>query len=302
MGVENLLVSCCASCGIAEIDDVKLVPCDDCDLVGYCGDECQKNHKSYHKEECKKRAAELRDELLFKQPESNHRGDCPICMIPLSLDQSKSILTVCCSKIVCKGCCSANQMREAEMGLQRTCPFCREPIPKTEEECDKLLMKRVEMNDPVAMYQHGGERYEQGKYICAFEYLSKAAKLGDIDAHYKLAELYSEGTGVEKDFGKKMYHLEEAAIGGHSRARYNLGVYELNNYSNPERTVKHLIISATLGDDHAIKMLMGVFKTGLVSKEDLAAALRAHHAAVDATKSPQREAAEALYRLENNLC
>ena len=37
---------------------------------------------------------------------------------------------------------------------------------------------------------------------------------------------------------------------------------------------------------------MTAFKEGHVSKDDLAAALRAHQAAVDATKSPQREAAD----------
>eukprot|EP00985_Skeletonema_marinoi_P010511 scaffold4929_cov102-Skeletonema_marinoi.AAC.8 len=34
------------------------------------------------------------------------------------------------------------------------------------------------------------------------------------------------------------------------------------------------------------------YADGLVSKDEFAAALRAHHAAVDATKSPQREAAK----------
>jgi len=33
---------CCASCGIAEVDDIKLKKCDDCDLVEYCSDKCQK--------------------------------------------------------------------------------------------------------------------------------------------------------------------------------------------------------------------------------------------------------------------
>ena len=38
----------------------KLKECDDCDLVRYCSDECQKKtHKSQHEEACKKRAAEL---------------------------------------------------------------------------------------------------------------------------------------------------------------------------------------------------------------------------------------------------
>jgi hypothetical protein len=37
---------------------------------------------------------------------------------------------------------------------------------------------------------------------------------------------------------------------------------------------------------------MAAHKGGFFSKEDLADALRGHQAAVDATKSPQREAAE----------
>ena len=56
--------------------------------------------------------------------------------------------------------------------------------------------------------------------------------------------------------------------------------------------MKHLIIAATQGEDLSINYLMDAFKAGSVSKEDLAATLRAHQVAVDATKSPQREAAE----------
>ena len=80
---------CCAACGISEIDDIKLVPSDDCDLVRYCSDECQTNHRSEHEEACKKRAAAIRDELLFKQPESSYLGDCPICSLPMPLDDRK---------------------------------------------------------------------------------------------------------------------------------------------------------------------------------------------------------------------
>ncbi|KAK1734131.1 hypothetical protein QTG54_015134 [Skeletonema marinoi] len=60
--------------------------CTACYLVKYCSVQCQKEHRKQHKRDCKKRAAEIRDELLFKQPESTHLGDCPICMIPLPLD------------------------------------------------------------------------------------------------------------------------------------------------------------------------------------------------------------------------
>ena len=80
----------CASCGIAEIDHVKLVPCDGCDLVRYCSDDCRENHKLEHREECKKRVAVLLDEILFKQPECSYLGDCPICCLPLPIDMTKS--------------------------------------------------------------------------------------------------------------------------------------------------------------------------------------------------------------------
>ena len=94
---------CCASCGIAEVDDVKLKKCDACDLVGYCGDKCQREHLSQHDPSCKKRAAELREEILFKQPESSHLGDCLICFLPLQINK-KHVMLECCCKIICEGC------------------------------------------------------------------------------------------------------------------------------------------------------------------------------------------------------
>ena len=293
---EDNEVLCCASCGIAEIDDIKLVPCDGCDLVKYCSDDCQHNHKAEHEEACKKRAAELRDELLFKQPESTHFGDCPICSLPLPLDERKSALTGCCSKVICHGCVHANVEREKEMRLEHTCPFCRESANTTEEEAEKMRMKRIAANDPGAIRKEGGEQYLKGNYSEAFEYFTNAAESGDAFAHFKLSMLYQTGEGVEKDRGEEIYHLEEAAIGGHPYARYNLGAYEWINKRNTARAVKHFIIAAKQGHDHAIKMLMKLFQGGYVGKEELAAALRAHKAAVDEMKSPQREATDEFYQ------
>ena len=289
-------ISCCACCGIAEIDDIKLKECGDCDLVRYCSDECQRDHELEHEEACKKRAAELRDELLFKQPESTHLGDCPICSLPLPLDRSKSCIYSCCSKVICKGCVYANDMREMETRLAKSCPFCRAANP-TLREIEKRRMKRVEANDPEAVYQEGLKWYDRGEYAKAFEYWTKAVGLGGVEAHYRLSCLYHHGEGVEEDRGKSMYHLEKAAIGGHPRSRHNLGVYELYN-DNYERAAKHYIIAANQGQDESIKCVIEMFKMGFVSKEELAAALRAHKAAVDATKSPQRAAAETYFRFK----
>ena len=297
MSDENEAVDtccCCASCGIAEIDDITLMSCDGCDLVRYCSDECREDHKSVHEEECKKRAAEVRDELLFKQPENNHLGDCPICSLPMPLNTEKTCMHSCCSKVICLGCDHANVQREKEMRLQNKCAFCRKPIPKTKEEREQRRRKRVEANDPVAIYHEGEEQYWEGDYSRAFKYFAKAAELGDAMAHYRLSTMYNQGYGVEQNEGKEIHHLEEAAIGGHPKARYNLGGHEFIN-GNAERMVKHLIIAATLGHDDAIKALIAAFKDGQISKETLASALRAHKAAVDATKSPQRVTAERIF-------
>jgi TPR repeat protein len=179
---------------------------------------------------------------------------------------------------------------QQEDRLEYTCPFCRHPMP-TEEGHKKNLMKRVAANDPVALLELGKKHYSEGDYDTAFKYWTKAAELGDVDAQYNLSAMYREGVGVEKDEKMEIYHLEEATIGGHPDARYNLALREGRN-DRFDRAVKHFIIAANLGHDESIKSLKKCFVRGEVSKEDFAAALRAHQAAVDATKSPQREAAE----------
>eukprot|EP00984_Skeletonema_dohrnii_P013410 scaffold5549_cov79-Skeletonema_dohrnii-CCMP3373.AAC.13 len=286
------VVKCCASCGIAEVDEIKLKNCDACDLVRYCSDKCQQDHRPNHEAVCKERAAELRDELLFRQPESSHLGDCPICFLPLQLDSIKYVKYFCCSKEICNGCTYANMNRQMVERSALECPFCRQPYSKSKEEDHRLKKKRCEANDPFALREEGRTNLIDGDYERAFEYLAKAAELGDMEAHYGLSLLYREGgEGVEKDKGKEAYHFEEAAIGGHPDARHMLGCNECEN-GRLNRAVKHWIIAAKLGDDESIQRLKEGFKFGYVRKEDFATALRGHQAAVDAKKSPQREEAE----------
>ena len=284
----------CASCGVTKGDDIKLKKCTACKLLRYCSVACQKKHRPQHKRDCKSRARELREELLFRQPESGHFGDCPICFIPLSLDFDKSTKYTCCSKIVCDGCVYANILRQDEESLESSCPFCRMPTPLSEREIDHYRMKRIEANDPVAIRSMGVDCYNhQQNYSSAFQFFTKAVQLGDVDAHYQLALSYMAGEGAEKDKKKEAYHLEEAAIGGHPVARYNLAIRE-GRAGRSERAAKHFIIAANLGHDDSIARLKECFMMGDVGKEDYAAALRAHQAAVDATKSPRREKAEAM--------
>ena len=283
----------CASCGIAPVDDIKLKICDGCDLVKYCSDACRENHREQHEEVCKKRKAELHDRELFEQPEETCFGECPICFLPLPLDERKYTFYSCCCKWMCDGCSYADAISN---GGDR-CPFCREPVVKGEEEHCKRIMERVKVNDPNALRQMGWRCYGDGDYDKGVKYLNKAAELGDTRAHYLLGFMYCQGEVVEKDWERGISHWEKAAIGGDPDSRYNLGMIEEKNNGNIERAVKHWIIAANLGYEDSMKMLWKHYSCGHITKEELESTLRTHKAAIDATKSVDRDAAEIYERL-----
>ena len=198
----------------------------------------------------------------------------------------------CCTKMICIGCFYTSIKYEVENKVgkrKRTCPFCRQPEPQGEAEIERYKKRRIEVNDPVAMLEAGKKCYHQGDYENALDYFSKAAELGGAEAHYCLSFMYWDGHGVDRDMAKKLQHLEQVAIGGHPKARHNLGVHEMNR-ERIERAVKHFTIATNNGHDDSVKALGELHAAGHVSKEDYAVVLRAHQAAVDASNSPQREA------------
>jgi TPR repeat protein len=200
----------------------------------------------------------------------------------------------CCCKIICKGCNYANQKREVEEGLEQRCAFCREPAAEAQEEFEKNMMERVKKSDPVAMTQMGKTHLEEGEYAKASEYWAKAAELGDAEANCCLGSMYFYGNGVEKDEKKAVYHLEQAAIGGHPNARGLLATRDMVN-KRSDRAAKHLIIAANLGHEPSVKWMKDLFVQGIVSKEEYSAALRGYQAAVNETKNAEREEGEAFY-------
>ena len=203
----------------------------------------------------------------------------------------------CCCKFICWGCNYANHKRELERKLESKCPFCRQTPPKTREEAENNYMKRLEANDPFAMIQLGVQRKKAGDLSGAFEYYTKAAELGNLDAHYNLSLTYQHWDPVEENRKAKLYHLEVAAIGGHADARYDLGYFEAIN-DRQNRAIKHWIIAANQGCDKSLDILKKNYANdGSVTKDEFASALRGHHAAVKATKSHQRKEAEAARQM-----
>ena len=292
---------CCADCGItgvvnngaAAVDDIKSKECTECHSARSCGgDNCREEHQEQQEQECKERADELRDKNLFRQPDISHLGECPICFLPMPLDPSKSVFEACCSKLICQGCVYENYKSSKKDSVKALkCPFCREPVSSGDNETLKRLMKRIKANDPAALRQMGVERHKEGDLDGAFEYLTKAADLGDSSALYRLGIMYWKGEGVEKDEEKMVYHWEKAAIGGDPNARHNLGCNEAEN-GRVERSVKHFIIAANLGHEGSMKALWKHYSLGNITKEDLEATLRTHQAAIDEMRSSERDDGE----------
>ena len=73
-----------------------------------------------------------------------------------------------------------------------------------------------------------------------------------------------------------------------------------DGYVGKEDLTAAAVSAALANDTEAVKSILlkhaQEIKRDVVSKEELTAALRAHKAAVDATKSPQRAAAEKIRR------
>ena len=137
------IISSCANCGKGEENSGDLKVCAACKMVKYCNRECQLAHHPEHKQECKKRAAELHDVKLFKQPPQ--RDECPICFLPPPPVPGGMRNSVCCGQSICGGC--VYQFLTTS-GLKMLCAYCRSPLGKSLEEMAEYRKKRMEANDP----------------------------------------------------------------------------------------------------------------------------------------------------------
>jgi len=108
-------------------------------------------------------------------------------------------------------------------------------------------------------------------------------------SYYNIGNTYFFGKGVERD----AHYWRLAAIGGDIKARYNLGVFVVNNAGNYERALKHFLIAVGSGDNESLKQVKQLCMRGRVTKDDYAKALQAYQTYLDEIKSDQRDAAAA---------
>ena len=83
--------------------------------------------------------------------------------------------------------------------------------------------------------------------------------------------LYQNCITMDKVLKSEIYHTEEAAMKGHTRATHNLGFEEVKN-GRFERARKHFIIGFNLGLHESLQALRELYAEGHASKEDYAAA------------------------------
>jgi len=296
---STISVSVCANCGKGEEESHKLKSCTACKLVKYCSRDCQIAHRSQHKKECRKRAAELHDEKLFKQPPP--KDDCPICFQQLPSLHTGSRYKTCCGKTICSGCSYApvydDQGNKVDEDKQNECAFCRVVAPKSIEEMMERERNRMEKDDPIAISDLGSY-YRDGlhgfprDYTKALELYHRAVELGYSKAYNGIGYAYQYGQGVEVDIKKASHYFELAAMRGDVTARHNLGVNE-ENAGNIERTLRHYMIAVRGGYSNSLKKIKELYSNGHATKDDYTKALRLYQAYLNEIKSDQRDKAAA---------
>ena len=298
--IDKFSADICANCGKGEENNNSLKACTACHMVKYCNRECQIAHRPQHKKECKKRATELHDEKLFKQPPP--ADDCAICFLRLPHLNTGQTYKVCCGKVICSGCRYApvydNQGNKVDNEKQNQCPFCRVVAPKSEEELIERREKRIEAGDPIAIYNRGC-RYRDGtdgfpqNHTKALELWHRAAELGDSKAYCSIGVSYDNGEGVEIDKKKAVHYYELSAFMGNATARCNLGLIE-KKAGNMNRALRHWVIAARSGDPKSLKCIKTLYTNGHASKEDYTTALQVYQAYLSEIKSRQRDNAAAF--------
>jgi len=218
------------------------------------------------------------DELFQPIPQ---RDDCPICMLPLPIDDSKKIYSSCsyyscCGNIICNSC----EEEDNRISKKYSCPFCRASTPSSDNEEVVRIEKRMEMNDSKAIYM-ASQNYLYGNHGVtkdpqkAFALCIRAAKLGNSRANWGAAQFYREGVVVPKNMIKASDYIKKAAKGGNLLARHILGVEEVKKY-NCFIGSRHWLISAAAGYSPSLKEIANLFMFKFVTKEEYATTLASY--------------------------
>ena len=310
----------CSACGKAGTPGGDLKKCTACKSVWYCGVNCQIDHRKAHKKECKR----IKKELAAREKQEGQKGEmedankdekfslfnpeprsgCPICMVVMPLHVKMQMYMSCCGKIICGGCIYANYMVNAD----GKCPFCRQSAPDSQEKILEGMMARAESGDARAIFQLS-THYEVGRGFGlqmdsakSLGLLQQAADLGCIEANSHLGEHYRDSYGgLTKSYEKARLHWEFAAKKGDPDAHHNLGELEFrmrHRNGHIDLSIRHLRISAQLGNKKSVRSLQNMAKFGYLGEEELKEAENAYRGALEAMRTEDRDEHNALHHID----
>ena len=228
------------------------------------------------------------------------REECPICLVTLPIKDREITYSMCCGKRICQGCFYKSLIRDIENGVQKhevKCAFCRQLTPKSIVKASKKLMKK---NDSGAFMQmaalhRGGENGVLQSDTKALEMCIRAAELGLSNAFADIGYHYRRGIVVEQDGSKSLAFYELAAKRGSITGHQVIAQFYGMNDNTMKKSIKHLKVAASAGDQESMDGLMQLYRKKELSKEELTQTLRAYQASINNMKSKDRDEARVYF-------
>ncbi len=104
-----------------------------------------------------------------------------------------------------------------------------------------------------------------------FEYMKRAADLGDADAQIRIGYMYEKGIGVEQNYEKAVENYKKGAEQGSDYGFFNLGVLSLEGHGlkqSYENGIIYMSQSALMGHDLGFWGLGELYRDGEGVKKD----------------------------------
>ncbi len=122
-----------------------------------------------------------------------------------------------------------------------------------------------------ASLEEGDAKYKAGQIKEAIELYEKAANDGSAEAKYKLAMIYHEGEGVEKNQSTAVMWLKRAVRQRYAKAEYQLAQCYVDGHGVPvsyDKAIMYMKASALRGYKVAQKRLSELYGKGIIVEAD----------------------------------
>ena len=147
------------------------------------------------------------------------------------------------------------------------------------ETLKEMMAKLAESGYPFDLFNYGSLLYKSAlipsEYEEAFKVLTAASEAGWLEADTLLAQMYREGTGVDRSIEKSIQILEDSANRGNSRAMSSLGDLFLDGkfvQRDPVRAYEWYLKSACCGYAKSQYQVAVMLSSGLGVEKDEEAA------------------------------